>query len=142
MKYSAILLPLAPLVLSAPLADVASLKRDDHTTVTDELLFELALPQFQARRHARDPGMLDWSSDGCTSSPDNPFWFPFIDACQRHDFGYQNYRLQTRFTKAAKAEIDNLFKKEYVHLRLNLWLRHPPPPPLFFLCPCLVQKVR
>lgn len=115
MKYSAILLALAPLVLSAPLADVASLKRDDHTTVTDELLFELTLPQFQARRHARDPEMLDWSSDGCTSSPDNPFWFPFIDACQRHDFGYQNYRLQKRFTKAAKAEIDNLFKKEYVH---------------------------
>ncbi|QPG93782.1 hypothetical protein C2857_002405 [Epichloe festucae Fl1] len=112
MKYNAILLALASLVLATPSSDVTSLKRQDINTVTDELLFKATLPQFEARRNTRNPSMLDWSSDGCTSSPDNPFWFPFVDACQRHDFGYQNYRVQTRFTKAAKAEIDSLFKKD------------------------------
>jgi hypothetical protein len=52
------------------------------------------------------------SSDGCTSSPDNPFGFPFTPACNRHDFGYTNYRLQTRFTVSAKLKIDNNFKTD------------------------------
>ncbi|GAB0134606.1 hypothetical protein EsDP_00002971 [Epichloe bromicola] len=112
MKYNAILLALASSVLAAPSADVASLKRHDINTVTDELLFKATLPHFQAQRNIRNPDTLDWSSDGCTSSPDNPFGFPFLAACHRHDFGYQNYRVQTRFTKAAKAEIDSLFQKD------------------------------
>jgi hypothetical protein len=33
----------------------------------------------------------------------------FID---RHDFGYQNYRKQSRFTESGKLAIDNNFLKE------------------------------
>ncbi|KAK8922448.1 putative secreted protein [Metarhizium anisopliae] len=113
MKFNnAILLALATTVLAAPASDVTTPKRQDINTVTDQLLFSSSLPQFEARRNANDPPLLDWSSDGCTSSPDNPFGFPFLPACHRHDFGYQNYRIQTRFTKAAKAKIDSNFKSE------------------------------
>ena len=90
----------------------AHTKRQSSQTITDQLLFTVTLPQFTSRRNARDPPNLDWSSDGCTSSPDNPFGFPFVPACNRHDFGYNNYRAQSRFTQSAKANIDNNFKKE------------------------------
>lgn len=80
--------------------------------ITDELLFTLTLPQFTARRNAQNPSTLDWTSDGCTTSPDNPLGFPFVPACNRHDFGYNNYRAQTRFTESAKLKIDNNFKTE------------------------------
>src|SRR5690606_21183730 len=35
---------------------------------------------------------FDWSTDYCSSSPDNPFGFPFSTSCARHDFGYRNYK--------------------------------------------------
>lgn len=78
--------------------------------MTDEILFCITLPQFTARRNKRDPPSLDWSSDGCTSSPDNPFGFPFVPACHRHDFGYRNYKKQSRFSKDNKRSIDDNFK--------------------------------
>lgn len=112
MKFNAVLLALASTALAAPTSDASSLKRQDITVVTDQLLFSVTLPQFEARRNKKDPSTLDWSSDGCTSSPDNPFGFPFLPGCHRHDFGYQNYRIQKRFTKAAKAKIDSNFKNE------------------------------
>ncbi|KAK2612087.1 hypothetical protein QQS21_001816 [Conoideocrella luteorostrata] len=112
MKCSTLMLALASTALAAPSAHAASLKRQDITAVTDELLFSITLPQFEARRNKKNPSSLDWSSDGCTSSPDNPFGFPFLPACHRHDFGYQNYRIQSRFTKAAKAKIDSNFKND------------------------------
>ncbi|KAK9441323.1 p15-like protein [Metarhizium brunneum] len=113
MKFNnAILLALATTALAAPASDVTTPKRQDINTVTDQLLFSSTLPQFEARRNAKNPPSLDWSSDGCTSSPDNPFGFPFLPACHRHDFGYQNYRIQKRFTKAAKAKIDSNFKSD------------------------------
>lgn len=111
MKFT--LLALLPAVLALPTGEDASVsKRQSANTVTDQLLFSVTLPQFTARRNARNPPTLDWTSDGCTSSPDNPFGFPFIPACNRHDFGYHNYRKQTRFTVSAKAKIDNNFKTE------------------------------
>lgn len=110
MKYNTILLALASMVLAAP-ADLSP-KRQDLTATTDQLLFSVTLPQFEARRNSKNPATLDWSSDGCTSSPDNPFGFPFLPACHRHDFGYQNYRIQKRFTKAGKTKIDSNFKKD------------------------------
>lgn len=114
MKFSAIILSLLPAVLALPTGEDASAvsKRQSANTVTDQLMFSVTLPQFTARRNARDPPTLDWTSDGCTSSPDNPFGFPFIPACNRHDFGYNNYRIQKRFTVSAKARIDSNFKTE------------------------------
>ncbi|WP_405558163.1 phospholipase [Streptomyces sp. NBC_01171] len=49
---------------------------------------------------------FDWSTDYCSSSPDNPFGFPFQTACARHDFGYRNYKAAGTFS-ANKSRIDS-----------------------------------
>ncbi|KAJ4418251.1 hypothetical protein N0V85_001514 [Neurospora sp. IMI 360204] len=79
---------------------------------TDRYLFSITLPQFTVYRNARNPATLDWSSDSCSYSPDNPFGFPFTPACDRHDFGYRNYKAQSRFTDANKLKIDGNFKND------------------------------
>lgn len=50
---------------------------------------------------------FDWSTDYCSSSPDNPFGFPFKDACSRHDFGYRNYKDAGQFP-ANKDRLDDM----------------------------------
>lgn len=128
MKFNALAITLLPAALALPTTsgshDAKIAHRQSAESITDELLFSITLPMFTTRRNARDPSTLDWSSDGCTSSPDNPFGFPFTPACNRHDFGYNNYRDQGRFTESGKAKIDTNFKDEYV-----------PPflPPLLFI---------
>jgi len=117
MKFSltAALLALTPAAFAFPATPetaAAILKRLSLTEITDQYLFSLTLPQFTAKRNARDPSTLIWDSDGCSSSPDNPFGFPFTPACHRHDFGYRNYKNQNRFTDANKLKIDDNFKKE------------------------------
>ncbi|MFJ9981149.1 phospholipase [Streptomyces cyaneofuscatus] len=54
---------------------------------------------------------FDWSTDYCSSSPDNPFGFPFQTACARHDFGYRNYKAAGTFS-ANKARIDSAFYED------------------------------
>ncbi|MEU0354076.1 phospholipase [Streptomyces cyaneofuscatus] len=54
---------------------------------------------------------FDWSTDYCSSSPDNPFGFPFRTACARHDFGYRNYKAAGTFS-ANKARIDSAFYED------------------------------
>ncbi|MEU2081061.1 phospholipase [Streptomyces albus] len=54
---------------------------------------------------------FDWSTDYCSSSPDNPFGFPFQTACARHDFGYRNYKAAGAFS-ANKARIDSAFYED------------------------------
>ncbi|MFE2286486.1 phospholipase [Streptomyces sp. NPDC059443] len=49
---------------------------------------------------------FDWSTDYCSSSPDNPFGFPFKTACARHDFGYRNYKAAGSFA-ANKPRLDD-----------------------------------
>lgn len=49
-----------------------------------------------------------WSTDYCSTSPDNPFGFPFQMACARHDFGYRNYKAIGTFS-ANKSRIDSAF---------------------------------
>ncbi|MFH9553322.1 phospholipase [Streptomyces sp. NPDC051445] len=49
---------------------------------------------------------FDWSTDYCTTSPDNPFGFPFQTSCARHDFGYRNYKAAGSFD-ANKARLDD-----------------------------------
>lgn len=51
---------------------------------------------------------FDWSTDYCSSSPDNPFGFPFQMSCARHDFGYRNYKAAGTFS-ANKARLDDAF---------------------------------
>lgn len=109
VQLPTLLLSLAGSALAAPLES----RQTSLVTVTDNYLFSLTLPQFTTKRNAQDPASLDWTTDGCTSSPDNPLGFPFIPACHRHDFGYHNYRHQNRFTESGKLRIDDNFKKEY-----------------------------
>ncbi|MGW1546031.1 phospholipase [Streptomyces sp. NPDC002346] len=51
---------------------------------------------------------FDWSTDYCSTSPDNPFGFPFANSCVRHDFGYRNYKAAGTFS-ANKVRIDSAF---------------------------------
>ncbi|MFF3090210.1 phospholipase [Streptomyces nojiriensis] len=67
-----------------------------------------AWAEARAHRAAWAAYGFDWSTDQCTSSPDNPFGFPFADACARHDFGYRNHRAAGLFP-AAKARLDLAF---------------------------------
>ncbi|RYP62620.1 hypothetical protein DL771_009663 [Monosporascus sp. 5C6A] len=97
-----------PLGLSLPLNVRQSAELEAET---DRLLFSVSLSEFLAARDARSPPGLDWSSDGCSSSPENPFGFDFEPACLRHDFGYRNYKAQDRF-EAGKAAIDRKFRAD------------------------------
>jgi hypothetical protein len=51
---------------------------------------------------------FDWSTDLCSSSPDNPLGFDFRLSCHRHDFGYRNYKAANDFP-ANKGRIDDAF---------------------------------
>ncbi|VUC28518.1 unnamed protein product [Clonostachys rosea] len=116
MKVSALLaFALTTTVLAAPTDGEGLVARQND--VTDQILFSISLPAFTTRRNAKNPPTLDWSSDNCSWSPDNPLGFPFEPACNRHDFGYRNYKKQTRFTTANKLKIDDNFKKENQRLK-------------------------
>lgn len=65
------LLPAATLALSIS-------ARDDVVTITDEYLFSISLDDFVSYRDAQDPTTVDWTSDGCTDSPDNPLGFDYV----------------------------------------------------------------
>ncbi|WP_128429994.1 phospholipase [Streptomyces cyaneus] len=54
---------------------------------------------------------FDWSTDYCSSSPDNPFGFPFATSCARHDFGYRNYKALGTFS-ANKSRLDSAFYED------------------------------
>ncbi len=51
---------------------------------------------------------FDWTTDYCSSSPDNPLGFDFTNACWHHDFGYRNYKAIGRFS-ANKSRVDQTF---------------------------------
>jgi Prokaryotic phospholipase A2 len=51
---------------------------------------------------------FDWSTDYCSSSPDQPLGFDFRMPCRRHDFGYRNYKLLGAFN-ANKSRVDRAF---------------------------------
>ncbi|NES30594.1 phospholipase [Micromonospora terminaliae] len=51
---------------------------------------------------------FDWSTDYCSSSPDNPLGFNFSLSCYRHDFGYRNHKAMGIFP-ANKSRLDSAF---------------------------------
>ncbi|WFE36990.1 phospholipase [Micromonospora sp. WMMD998] len=51
---------------------------------------------------------FDWSTDYCSSSPDNPLGFAFGLSCYRHDFGYRNHKAMGIFP-ANKSRLDSAF---------------------------------
>lgn len=114
MKPATLMVLLASTALAILAENVPLVERQSLEAITDQYLFVLTLAQFTAKRNARDPATLDWASNDCTLSPDNPLGFPFAPACQRHDFGYANYVKQSRFTEAGRLRIDNQFQEEYL----------------------------
>ncbi|KAI9882390.1 MAG: mitochondrial aspartate-glutamate transporter agc1 [Watsoniomyces obsoletus] len=91
-------------------------KRDEGCNLecqTDHLLFDSTLSDFIEARKKKEPTELDWNSDACTDSPDRPFGFNFANACNRHDFGYQNYHKQHRFTEQSHERIDELLRTDF-----------------------------
>ncbi|MCP2334454.1 phospholipase [Actinoalloteichus caeruleus] len=91
----------------------ASLPPAELRQVTDDYLFTQSLPLFvQLRSQRPHAPQLDWSSDGCSYSPDEPFGYEFLNSCHRHDFGYRNYKLQNRFTSANRKAIDDRFRDD------------------------------
>jgi phospholipase A2-like protein len=91
----------------------ADLSQTELRAVTDEYLFEISLDTFTETRADRPHAdQLDWSSDGCSMSPDRPLGFKFRTSCNRHDFGYRNYKKQDRFTEANRKEIDDNFRAD------------------------------
>lgn len=54
---------------------------------------------------------FDWSTDYCSSSPDNPLGFNFTMSCARHDFGYRNYKAVGQFP-ANKGRVDSAFYED------------------------------
>jgi Prokaryotic phospholipase A2 len=99
-------------VIIVPPFTLFSRQTPELEAATDRLLFATSMQDFLAARAAQDPPGLDWSSDGCSDSPDDPFGFNFNPSCERHDFGYRNYKKQDRFTDANKLRIDNNFKQD------------------------------
>jgi phospholipase A2-like protein len=109
------------LVAGTIVADVA-FAADDIPQVTDQYLFSTSLNNFQSLRVQQPHGdQLDWSSDGCSNSPDNPFGFNLVKACYRHDFGYRNYKRQGRFSESNRLRIDNNFKDDMYEVCNGNW---------------------
>lgn len=77
MKFSQATLLLPATAVAAQGLSVAA-RATDLETITDEYLFDISLDQFITYRNAEDPDTLDWTSDGCTDSPDNPLGFDFV----------------------------------------------------------------
>ncbi|MFB9908227.1 phospholipase [Allokutzneria oryzae] len=85
----------------------------DVRATTDDYLFAKSLAEFgQLRLQRPYDGDLDWSTDGCSSAPDNPFGFELLPACHRHDFGYRNYKRQGRFDSANRLRVDDNFRAD------------------------------
>ncbi|WP_424185571.1 phospholipase [Actinokineospora sp. G85] len=100
----------------------AELSSTQLRSTTDSYLYTQSLNGFQTTRNNRPyASQLDWSSDGCSNSPDNPFGFNFVKACYRHDFGYRNYKRQSRFTEANRLRIDNNFKEDLYEICAGNW---------------------
>jgi Prokaryotic phospholipase A2 len=67
---------------------------------------------------------FDWSTDYCSSSPDEPLGFDFRLSCARHDWGYRNYKLMNLFSPN-RPRLDDAF---YADLRrkcatYSVWVR-------------------
>ena len=110
--YATIIVALSVVCHSMPIVNTHLTTRADLQAETDRLLFTATMAEFQAARSAKSPSELDWDSNGCTASPDEPLGYDFQPSCQRHDFGYHNYKDQDRFSDSSKDKIDSNFKKD------------------------------
>ncbi|MDT0304638.1 phospholipase [Streptomonospora wellingtoniae] len=105
------------------IANAAALPPGELRQVTDSYLFGISLNSFiDVRNQAPYSDQLDWGSDSCSWSPDEPVGYDFDPGCKRHDFGYRNYKLQNRFTEANRLAIDNNFRDDLYGICGGDWL--------------------
>lgn len=71
---------------------------------------------FTAARNALNPSCFDWSSDGCSCSPDDLGEYDFLPSCKRHDFGYRNLKNQKRFDEATRKRVDDNLRNDLYNL--------------------------
>jgi hypothetical protein len=100
----ALLVPAGAAFAAAPTDKLAVLSRWTQTSASSFTAWRGA----STDREPWTPYGFDWSTDYCSSSPDNPLGFSFKQSCQRHDFGYRNYKAMSQFP-ANKDRIDNAF---------------------------------
>ena len=99
-----------------------ALTPEELQAVTDDYLFSRSLSEFTYLRGQQPyADQLDWSSDGCSFSPDQPFGYAFLPACHRHDFGYRNYKIQGRFNETTRLNIDNKFRSDMYTICGSNW---------------------
>ena len=115
-----LLCALLPMARALPVsnADDDLISRDPRPTIeqqTDGLLFHTPMNAFLAAKAARNPATLDWNDNGCSIVPDDPIGFDFLHSCQRHDFGYRNYKIQGRCSEDERGKIDENFKKDMLN---------------------------
>lgn len=109
-------LPLAAAVLALPAALLSTSQASAAPADKPQVLSNLTQPTAAGRnawiaannnKGAWSAYAFDWSTDYCSTSPDNPFGFPFATSCARHDFGYRNYKAAGQFD-ANKARLDTM----------------------------------
>lgn len=99
----------------APVA-AAPAARNKTVELVWHYLFRIPITGFEkARRAGEHKAVLDWSSDGCSKAPDRPSGFDFLPSCQRHDFGYRNYKRLQMFNERTRKLIDDHFKQDLYH---------------------------
>lgn len=106
--------------LGVSLAMLLGLAAPAHAVTQDEkiaLLTSWTQPTAASRsawtygwNHAGDYAAygLDWSTDLCSTSPDQPAGFDFRMPCRRHDFGYRNFKAVGKFP-SNKDRVDSAF---------------------------------
>ncbi|KAG8809783.1 hypothetical protein FRC17_003256, partial [Serendipita sp. 399] len=97
--------------------DVGELtKRIDIVAKTDEILYKYTIDQFLTAKAQRNPPELVWDKiDGCSGllTPNGvPSLYNFRPSCERHDFGFANYRKQNRLCRGSRNALDQQFKKD------------------------------
>jgi hypothetical protein len=137
-----IILIAAGLVSLAVAARSVYAPRETDVEATDRLVFQSTITEFTRARAARTPVTLDWVSDGCSRSPDEPLdfncnplvsgcpanlttpVFAVLPSCYRHDFAYRNYKRQLRFNETSRKRIDSNFKNDMYQECESQWSEH------------------
>lgn len=101
----------------------------DVAAETDKWLFYTPISTFLSAMKAKNPPYLFWpspSANACTMASDHPWNFDFKQSCQRHDFGYKNYRDQKRFCEAGRKRIDAQFDRDLrSYCASRTWWKRP-----------------
>ena len=99
-------------------AAIFSASTPSPTSVAHTLMFRTPLATFiEISQSSHRDGRLDWSSDGCSAPVvgSTGRTFDFTAACQRHDFGYRNFKTLDKgkwWTSSMRHRIDRVFQQD------------------------------